>query len=189
MESSLDTVPTELPGLVLVAPKVFRDARGFLLETYQQRRYESSGIAGPFVQDNHSHSAAGVIRGLHYQRPTADSPGQAKLIYCVRGAIWDVAVDLRQESPTFGQWEACELSAENHRQLFVPVGFAHGFAVISQGADVMYKCGDYYDPQAEAGIAYDDPELAITWPLTDPVLSDRDRANPSFAVLRSSPVF
>ena len=185
----MDVISTNLPGLVLVAPRVFCDARGFLLETYQTQRYDSRGVTGPFVQDNHSRSAARVIRGLHYQRPTADSPGQAKLVYCVQGAIWDVAVDLRRDSPTFGQWEACELSAENHRQLFVPIGFAHGFAVISLGADVMYKCGDYYDPRAEAGLAYDDPDLAITWPLPDPVLSERDRANPSFAAYRSSPVF
>ena len=185
----MDVIPTRLPGLVLVAPQVYSDARGFLLETYQARRYESCGIPGPFVQDNHSGSGPGVIRGLHYQRPTRTSAGQAKLVYCTRGIIWDVAVDLRRDSPTFGKWEACELSAENHRQLFIPVGFAHGFAVVSQGAEVVYKCGDYYDPQAEAGLAYDDPDLAIQWPLNDPVLSDRDRHNPSFADYLAQPVF
>jgi len=188
-ESLVDVIPTKLPGLVLVAPKVYQDDRGFLLETYQARRYESCGISGPFVQDNHSYSGPNVIRGLHHQQPTATSAGQAKLVHCTRGAIWDVAVDLRQESPTFGRWEACELSAENHRQLFIPVGFAHGFAVVSQGAEVMYKCGDYYDPQAEVGLAYDDPDLAIPWPLTDPVLSERDRRNPGFAEYRARPVF
>ena len=166
--------PTELPGVLVIEPAVFHDPRGFFFEAYHAERYRALGIAETFVQDNHSRSAAGTIRGLHLQvgRP------QAKLIRVLAGAIWDVAVDVRRGSPTFGRWTAVTLSAENFRQLFIPAGFAHGFCVTSREADVEYKCSGFYDPAAEIGIAWDDPALAIPWPAERPLLSDRDRGHP-----------
>jgi len=167
-------IETKLPGVLIVEPDVYGDSRGFFMETYSRRRYAEQGIAELFVQDNHSRSARGVLRGLHYQV----SPGQAKLVHVVVGQVYDVAVDIRWGSPTFGQWVGVELSAENHRQVFVPVGFAHGFCVVSESADFVYKCSSYYDKAAERGIAWDDPALAITWPVSEPLLSQRDRQHP-----------
>lgn len=177
---SIEVLPTRLAGLVLVQPAVHADARGFFVETYRRDAYRAAGIASSFVQDNHSRSARATLRGLHYQR----RPGQAKLVRVARGAIWDVAVDIRPGSPTFGAWEAFELDDVGHRQLYVPIGFAHGFCVLSDTADVVYKVSQSYDAGEERGIAWDDPDLAIDWPVDDPQLSERDRHNPRLAEVR-----
>jgi len=166
--------PTAIPDVLLVEPKVFEDERGFFLESYHRDRFVASGIGCEFVQDNHSRSVAGTLRGLHYQR----HPGQAKLVRVARGRIWDVAVDIRPASPTFGRWVAAELSDANRHMLFVPVGFAHGFVVLSDVADVLYKCSHAYVAETEAGIAWDDPDVAVAWPVDRPRLSGRDLGNP-----------
>lgn len=171
----------ELAGLRLVEPNVHADARGFFLETWAEARYGDAGIECAFVQDNHSRSTRGTLRGLHYQ----SSPGQAKLVRAATGRIFDVAVDLRPGSPTFGKWQAVELDDERHQQLFVPVGFAHGFCVLSEVADVTYRVSAAYDPAAERTLAWDDPELGIAWPVRAPLLSPRDREGESFASFRS----
>jgi dTDP-4-dehydrorhamnose 3,5-epimerase len=171
--------PTRLAGPLLVEPRVFADERGFFLETYSRERYASLGISEEFVQDNHSRSGRGALRGLHYQ----SEPGQAKLVRVSRGRIWDVVVDLRRSSSTFGEWEAIELGDVDHRQLYVPIGFAHGFCVLSEVADVSYKVSSYYDPETERGIAWDDPALGIEWPIEQPVVSPRDQSNPVLAEL------
>lgn len=170
-------IPTALPGVLIIEPQVFADRRGFFLESYHLARYAEHGIDVAFVQDNHSRSTRGTLRGLHYQAP----PGQAKLVRVTAGEVFDVAVDIRWGSPTFGRWVGVTLSAENHRQLFVPTGFAHGFCVVSETADFLYKVTSYYDPSAERGIAWDDPALGIEWPVEDPILSDRDRQHPRLA--------
>lgn len=173
-------VATDLPGVIVVEPDVHVDGRGFFLETYHADRYAAAGIRGPFVQDNHSCSVRATVRGLHLQvaRP------QAKLLRVIEGEIYDVAVDVRRGSPTFGRWVGVILSADSHRQCYVPAGFAHGFSVTSETAEVEYKCTDFYDPDTEIGIAWDDPELGIRWPVRAPILSDRDRANPRLAAVR-----
>lgn len=170
---------TDLPlaGLKLVKPKVWRDRRGFFIETYHQPRYRELGIDCTFVQDSHSRSTRGTLRGLHYQ----SSPGQAKLIRVTSGSIFDVAVDIRPDSPTFGKWHGTYVNADEHAQFFVPVGFAHGFCVVSDVADVVYKSSTVYDPTTEAGIRWNDPEIGIEWPLGDPLLSARDEQAESFA--------
>ena len=171
-------IDTTLADLVALEPTAHGDARGFLIETYSEPAWRELGIEGPFVQENHSRSTQkGTLRGLHFQT----SPGQAKLVRCLRGAIFDVAVDLRRSSPTYGQWEGHRLDDETHRQLWVPVGFAHGFQVLSEVADVAYKLTSLYDPDTEAGIAWDDPEVAVDWPLEDPLLSERDTTTPLLA--------
>ena len=170
-------LPTKLDGLILLEPEVHGDERGFLVETFSAQAWREAGVAVEFVQDNHSRSSRGILRGLHFQT----APGQAKLIRCARGRIWDVAVDLRRDSPAFGRWEGHELDDQRHRQLFIPAGFAHGFCVLSEVADVHYKLSSYYDPATEAGFAWDDPEVGIEWPIDDPVLSERDRAAPRLA--------
>jgi dTDP-4-dehydrorhamnose 3,5-epimerase len=168
---------TRLDGVVLIEPEVHGDERGFLVETYRDDRWRELGVGVDFVQDNHSRSSRNILRGLHFQT----SPGQAKLVRCLRGRIWDVAVDLRRDSPTYRHWEGHELDDERHRQLFVPVGFAHGFCVLSGVADVAYKLSSVYDPATEAGIAWDDPDVGVEWPISDPVLSERDRNGPRLA--------
>ncbi len=168
---------TELADLVLLEPEVHGDERGFLVETFNAEAWAEIGVTTEFVQDNHSRSRRGILRGLHFQT----APGQAKLIRCARGRIFDVAVDLRRDSPTYRRWEGHELDDESHRQLFVPAGFAHGFCVLSDIADVHYKLSSYYDPATEAGIAWDDPEIAVEWPVAEPQLSDRDRSAPQLA--------
>jgi dTDP-4-dehydrorhamnose 3,5-epimerase len=168
---------TSIDGLVLLEPEVHGDERGFLVETYRAGPWRDAGVDATFVQDNHSRSARGILRGLHFQL----RPGQAKLVRCVRGRIWDVAVDLRRSSPSYGRWEAHELDDATHRQLFVPVGFAHGFCVLSRSADVAYKLSTYYDPETEAGIAWDDPDVGVDWPVADPQVSERDRKAPRLA--------
>ena len=163
-----------IPDVVLVKPKRHGDARGYFEETFRANAYEAVGIRGPYVQDNHAYSAQkGVLRGLHYQLPPA---AQAKLVRCTHGAVFDVAVDLRRSSPTFGHYVSAELSAQNGHQLYVPVGFAHGYLTLTSDAEVQYKVTDYYSPEAERGLAWDDPELAIDWPLENisPILSDKD---------------
>jgi dTDP-4-dehydrorhamnose 3,5-epimerase len=174
-------VPTALPEVVRVEPDVHRDARGFFVETWRADRWGAGGVAGPFVQDNHSRSRAGTVRGLHAQgrRP------QGKLVRVVRGEIWDVAVDVRRGSPSFGRWVAETLSAENFAQLWIPPGFAHGFAVLSDEAEFVYKCTDYYDPADELRIAWNDPALAIPWPIAEPLLSEPDRRAPRLAELEA----
>jgi dTDP-4-dehydrorhamnose 3,5-epimerase len=171
---SFQCVETRLDGLILIEPTVFPDSRGFFLETFRRDPYLELGIEVEFVQDNHSRSQKGSIRAFHFQV----EPGQAKLVRAARGTVYDVAVDLRRDSPTYGQHEAFELSDANHRQLFVPVGFAHGFCVLSDVADVTYKVSSYYEPKTERGIAFDDPDLKVEWPVDEPIVSDRDRSNP-----------
>ena len=170
-------IPTALPGVLIIEPQVFADRRGFFLESYHLARYAEHGIDVAFVQDNHSRSTRGTLRGLHYQAP----PGQAKLVRVAVGEVFDVAVDIRWGSPTYGRWVGVTLSAENHRQLYVPTGFAHGFCVVSESADFLYKVTSYYAPAEERGIAWDDPALGIEWPVQDPILSDRDRHHPPLA--------
>jgi dTDP-4-dehydrorhamnose 3,5-epimerase len=171
---SFKKLETRLEGLVLVEPTAFPDSRGFFLETFRRDDYRELGIDAEFVQDNHSRSQRGAIRAFHFQL----EPGQAKLVRAARGTVYDVAIDLRRDSPTFRQHEAFELSDSNHHQLFVPVGFAHGFCVTSEVADVTYKVTSYYDAASERGIAFDDPDLGVEWPVDEPLVSERDRANP-----------
>lgn len=168
---------TALPGVLVLEPRVFGDARGFFVETWSAERYRAHGIAGPFVQDNLSKSARGTLRGLHLQHPFA----QGKLVSCPLGSVLDVAVDVRAGSPTFGRYVAVDLSGENHRQLWIPAGFAHGFQVTSEVALFAYKCTDVYHPEAELGVRWDDPDLGIRWPVPDPLVSAKDRALPRLA--------
>jgi dTDP-4-dehydrorhamnose 3,5-epimerase len=179
-------IQTALPGIIVVEPDVHLDSRGFFLETYHAGKYHDGGIDGPFVQDNSSRSVRGTLRGLHLQRRHP----QGKLIRVTEGEIFDVAVDVRRGSPTFGQWVSVALSASNFKQCYIPPGFAHGFCVVSEDAQVEYKCTDLYDPASEIGVAWNDPALAIPWPVADPQVSDRDRRNPSLeAALDVLPVW
>ena len=174
-----------IPDVILVTPKRFGDERGYFSETFRENDYAAAGITGPFVQDNHAYSThAGVLRGLHYQRPPS---AQAKLVRCTRGAIFDVAVDIRQGSKTFGKYVSAELSAENGAHLYIPVGFAHGYLTLTEHCDVLYKVSDYYSPEDEGGLAWDDPTLAIDWPMpkSEIRLSEKDRALDSLAALCS----
>jgi dTDP-4-dehydrorhamnose 3,5-epimerase len=168
---------TELPDLALIEPEIHGDERGFMAETFRADSWRELGADADFVQENHSRSGKGILRGIHFQTV----PGQAKLVRCARGRIWDAVVDLRRDSPTYRRWEGHELDDERHRQLFVPIGFGHGFCVLSETADVAYKLSSYYDPATESGIAWDDPEIGIEWPISDPVLSERDRSAPRLA--------
>ena len=170
-------LPTKLDGVALIEPQVHGDERGFFVETFSRERWAELGVEAEFVQHNHSRSGRGTLRGLHFQT----EPGQAKLLRCARGAILDVAVDLRRGSPTYGEWEAHVLDDERHRQLFVPIGFAHGFVVLSDVADVAYLVSSLYDPATEAGIAWDDPEVGVDWQVAEPLLSERDRTAPTLA--------
>ena len=166
-------VATDIPEVLVVEPDVHADGRGFFLETYHADRYRAHGIVGPFVQDNHSRSGRDTLRGLHLQRARP----QGKLVRVIEGEIYDVAVDVRRGSPTFGRWVAVTLSASNFKQCFIPPGFAHGFCVTSEVAQVEYKCTALYDPASEIGIAWNDPTLAIAWPTAQPILSPRDSRN------------
>lgn len=172
---------TSLPGVLLIEPAVHGDARGFFLETFHAERYAQAGITLSFVQDNVSRSVRGTLRGLHFQEPHA----QGKLVQVLHGEVFDVAVDVRRGSPHLGRWYGVLLSGDNHRQLWVPPGFAHGFCVTSESADFAYKCTDFYNPQSERGIAWNDPDIGITWPTSEPLLSARDRAAPR---LRDAPI-
>lgn len=169
--------PTLLPEVILVTPDVHRDERGFFLETYHREKYRGGGIEAGFVQDNHSKSTRGILRGLHAQRLKP----QGKLVRAVEGEIFDVAVDIRRGSPNFGRWVGEILSAENFRQLWVPPGFVHGFCVLSETAQVEYKCTDLYDREDELGVRWDDPEIGIEWPIAEPILSAKDREAPTLA--------
>jgi len=174
-------VPTELPGVLILEPAVHRDSRGFFLETYHAARFAEVGILGPFVQDNHSRSAKGVLRGLHAQR----TKPQGKLVRAVLGEIWDVAVDVRPGSPTFGRWTGVKLDAESFRQLWIPAGFLHGFCVMSEWAEIEYKCTALYDRDDEIGVAWNDPQIGIDWPIANPSLSAKDAALPTLATVAS----
>ncbi len=167
-------VETPLPGVLLIEPDVFKDDRGFFMETYHLDRFREHGIAAPFVQDNHSHSARGVLRGLHYQEPNA----QGKLVRCTRGALFDVAVDIRVGSPAFGKWYGTELSEANRRMLWIPEGFAHGFCALEEGSDLVYKCTALYVREHDRAILWNDPEIGIEWPLASPFLSKKDADAP-----------
>ena len=166
---------TGLEGLALIEPQVFGDERGFFVETFSRDAWRELGVEADFVQHNHSRSSKGTLRGLHFQT----SPGQAKLLRCPRGKIFDVAVDLRRDSATYGKWEGYVLDDEKHHQLYVPVGFAHGFCVLSELADVTYLVSSLYDPETEAGIRWNDPEIGVEWPVGEPLLSQRDIEAPT----------
>lgn len=173
----MKVTPTELPGVLLVEPQLFGDARGFFLESFHAERYAAAGIPGPFVQDNLSRSTRGTLRGLHFQEPA----GQGKLVQVLRGAVWDVAVDVRRGSPTFGAWVGMELNEDTRQQLWIPAGFAHGFCVLSESADFFYKCTAFYTPAAERAVRWDDPALGIRWPVQAPLLSPKDATAPLLA--------
>ncbi len=176
----MERLDTRLDGLVLIQPEVHGDARGFFQETYRRDAFASLGVDVEFVQDNHSRSTHGIVRGMHFQV----GEGQAKLVRCARGSILDVVVDVRRGSPTFGEWEAVQLDDESLRELYVPVGFAHGFCVMSEVADVVYKCSSYYDPELERGISFRDPDVGIEWPAgMELTASERDAAAPSLREL------
>lgn len=166
----MNVIKTDIPGVLIIEPTVFGDARGFFLETFQDQRYREAGIAETFVQDNHSHSAQGVLRGLHFQRQHP----QGKLVYVTQGSVFDVAVDIRKDSPTYGRWVGITLNAGEHKQFYVPPGCAHGFCVVSEYADFHYKCTDYYHPEDEGSIIWNDPDIAIEWPIDNPTLSGKD---------------
>lgn len=165
-------IDTELPGVIVIEPTVHGDERGFFFEAYHRERFLMHGLPTDFLQTNVSRSARGVLRGLHHQWPKP----QGKLVWVMEGSVFDVAVDIRQGSPTYGRWYAAELSAENHRMMFVPPGFAHGFCVLSEYATFAYMCTHTYDRSGDRAIAWDDPQIAVEWPITDPSLSDRDRS-------------
>ena len=172
---------TALPGVLIIEPDVHKDDRGFFLETYHGRKYAKGGVVDNFVQDNHSRSTKGILRGLHVQlrRP------QGKLVRALQGEIFDVAVDIRKGSPTFGQWLGVSLSGENFKQLYVPAGFAHGFCVVSDTAEVAYKCTDFYDPESEVSVLWNDPAIGIEWPTGEPILSGKDADGKTLAQLDS----
>jgi len=171
-----------LEGLQLLTPRVFGDERGWFYEPWNQDTFAKLGITTPFLQDNHSRSIRNTLRGLHYQ----STPGQAKLVRCTQGIIWDVAVDLRPQSSTFGKWQSVTLDANNKQMLFIPVGFAHGFCVLSDWAEVQYKTSNIYNAATECGIAWNDPDLQVAWPIEAPLLSVRDQSNVSFAQFQNS---
>ena len=170
----MNVIDTDIPEVKIIEPKVFGDSRGFFLESFHVERYKAAGIDATFVQDNHSRSAKGVLRGLHFQ---VKHP-QGKLVRITQGEVFDVAVDIRRGSPTFGKWVGATLTGENHQQLWVPPGFAHGFCVLSDSADFLYKCTDYYNPNDEGSVIWNDPDLAIDWPSDSPTLSDKDADAP-----------
>ena len=175
----VNVIPTKLDGVVFLEPVVHRDDRGFFLETYHSEKYAEAGIDLPFVQDNHSRSIRGTLRGLHAQwrRP------QGKLVRCLQGEIFDVAVDMRRGSPTWSEWVGVTLTSENHKQIYVPPGYLHGFVVVSETAEVEYKCTDLYDPGGEIGVRWDDPGIGVEWPIQDCILSEKDAAAPMLAEL------
>ncbi|EIJ43015.1 dTDP-4-dehydrorhamnose 3,5-epimerase [Beggiatoa alba B18LD] len=170
----MKVTPTAIPEVLLIEPRVFGDERGFFLESYNEQRYIDAGLNVRFVQDNHSHSAKNVLRGLHFQRKHP----QGKLVYVTKGIVFDVAVDIRKDSPTYKKWVGAILTADNHHQFYVPAGFAHGFCVLSDTADFHYKCTDYYHPEDEGSLRWDDPEIGILWPISKPTLSAKDADAP-----------
>lgn len=180
----MNVVKTPIDGLLIIEPRVFHDARGYFVETYNEQRYREAGVDAMFVQDNQSCSTYGVVRGLHFQKPPYT---QAKLVSCTKGRVLDVAVDLRKESPTYGKWFSVELSEENHRQFYIPRGFAHGFSVLSEQAVFTYKCDNLYHPEAEGGLLLSDPDVAIDWQVPEDkrVISEKDTKHPLFKDLVS----
>lgn len=180
----MNVIKTPIEGLLIIEPRVFHDARGYFVETYNEQRYREAGVDAAFVQDNQSCSTYGVVRGLHFQKPPYT---QAKLVSCSKGRVLDVAVDLRKESPTYGKWYAVELSEENHRQFYIPRGFAHGFSVLSEQAVFTYKCDNLYHPEAEGGLLLSDPDVAIEWQVPEEmrVISEKDTKHPLFKDLVS----
>ena len=179
----MNIVETNLPGVLIIEPRVFGDERGFFMETWREDAWTAHGVPSAFVQDNHSRSRQGTVRGIHFQT----HPGQGKLVRCARGAVLDVVVDLRRGSPTFGEWESVELDDVHGRQLWIPIGFGHGFCVLSETADFVYKCTNYYDPATEAGIRFDDPDVGIEWPSEVELLySERDATAPTLADVRDT---
>ena len=180
----MNVIKTPIDGLLIIEPRVFHDARGYFVETYNVKRYREAGVDATFVQDNQSCSTYGVVRGLHFQKPPYT---QAKLVSCTKGLVLDVAVDLRKESPTYGKWYAVELSEENHRQFYIPRGFAHGFSVLSEQAVFTYKCDNLYHPEAEGGLLLSDPDVAIDWQVPEDkrVISEKDTKHPLFKDLIS----
>ena len=181
----MKVTPTSHPDVLLIEPDVFEDPRGFFMETYHVEKYAAAGLPTEYLQDNHSHSVRGVLRGLHYQ---LQHP-KGKLVRAVNGEVLDVAVDIRKGSPHFGQWVSVVLSAENRRQLYVPPGFAHGYCTLSEHADFLYKCTDIYTPSDEYGIAWDDPGLAIDWPDVEILLSDKDKLYPGLSASQNLPEY
>lgn len=184
----MDFFKTPIEGLLVLTPQVFTDNRGYFFESYNRRALQEAGITADFVQDNESFSTQNTLRGLHFQKPPF---AQAKLVRVLEGTVWDVAVDLRAASPTFGQWFGVELSGENKKQFFIPRGFAHGFSVLTPTAKFAYKCDNYYNKAAEGAVRFDDPELAVDWKTatSKAVLSEKDLKNPSFGAYKQSPVF
>ncbi len=180
----MNVIKTPIEGLLIIEPRVFHDARGYFVETYNEQRYREAGVDAAFVQDNQSCSTYGVVRGLHFQKPPYT---QAKLVSCTKGRVLDVAVDLRKESPTYGKWYAVELSEESHRQFYIPRGFAHGFSVLSEQAVFTYKCDNLYHPEAEGGLLLSDPDVAIEWQVPEEmrVISEKDTKHPLFKDLVS----
>ncbi|MGH2593764.1 MAG: dTDP-4-dehydrorhamnose 3,5-epimerase [Anaerolineae bacterium] len=170
----MKVIESDLPDVLLIEPEVRGDARGYFMETWNVARYEQAGLSARFVQDNVSYSARGTLRGLHFQNPNA----QGKLVYVLQGEVFDVAVDIRVGSPTFGRWTGITLSGDNKRQVYIPEGFAHGFCVTSEHALLAYKCTDFYNPEAEASVLWNDPDIGIDWPVRLPILSDRDKNAP-----------
>jgi dTDP-4-dehydrorhamnose 3,5-epimerase len=173
----MEIIKTSIPEVIVFVPPVFTDSRGYFLETYQQQKYAEAGISKPFVQDNQSYSTKNVLRGLHFQLRHP----QAKLVRVTQGTVFDVAIDIRKHSPTFGKWHGEILSAENKRQMYVPENFAHGFCVLSDNAEFVYKCTDFYVPGDESGLIWNDPQLGIDWPIDQPILSDKDAVLPKLA--------
>jgi len=177
----MEIINLPLAGAKLIKPRIFGDTRGFFFESYSEPRYHSAGMSEVWVQDNHSSSVQGTLRGLHYQ----SKPGQAKLVRVTRGRIFDAIVDIRRDSPTFGQWHGEEIDADQHCQIYIPIGFAHGFCVLSDIAEVQYKVSSPYDGAHECAIRWNDPEIGLTWPISKPILSDRDQTSESFADFRA----
>lgn len=182
----IEVCPTRVPDVLVIDTKFFQDERGFFLESYHKRRFAEHGLPNEFVQDNHSRSGRGVLRGFHYQDETAP---MGKLVRCLHGEVLDVAVDLRVGSPTFGQWAAVELTAENKRQVMVPHGFGHAFVALTDGAEVLYKCTGFYTPSSEGTVAWNDPDINVEWPLADPVVSQRDMAGKTLKEYLQKPAF
>ena len=183
---NIRVTPSRIPDVKVIDTEFFRDERGFFIESYHRRQYVQQGMGDEFLQDNHSRSKRGVLRGFHYQDESAP---MGKLVRCLQGAILDVAVDLRAGSPTFGTWVAEELTADNKRQLMVPVGFGHAFIALTDDAEVFYKCTGYYEPSAEGGVAWNDPDIGVDWPIAAPVLSQRDQHHPSLREYLAHPAF
>jgi dTDP-4-dehydrorhamnose 3,5-epimerase len=175
----MDITQTSIPGVIVFTPPVFSDSRGYFLETYQQQKYAEAGIPKPFVQDNQSYSTKDVLRGLHFQLRYP----QGKLVRVTQGSVFDVAIDIRRNSPTFGKWHGEILSAENKKQMYIPENFAHGFCVLSDSAEFLYKCTDFYVPGDEAGLIWNDPQLAIEWPINQPILSPKDAQLPKLSAI------